>query len=144
MAEDGGTYKISSDFLQGFARDRINAQFVEQFDKHPDIVRLRLYAADDSLLAGNPKANIQQTAMLRKKFNSFAVGMVKLLDEMKEGMLKLSDNLVGVDHITQQGEQDAKDIALQTMMDDLKVPLSIFGGSGATQSTTEKTPTTGV
>ncbi|MFE7465398.1 hypothetical protein ACFU6R_15040 [Streptomyces sp. NPDC057499] len=146
-AEDGGTYKISSEFLESFARDRINGQFVEEF-KNDEFLR-KLYGYGglkgagtyDTLLAGNPDVKeIGAAKSLEDRFTKFATDMVGILDGLKEGMLVLSDKVLNVNQITQQGEQDAKDIALQSMMDDLQGPLAMFSGSGNT--TTDPTTAT--
>ncbi|MDT0612190.1 hypothetical protein [Streptomyces lancefieldiae] len=150
MAEDGGTatYKISSEYLQGFARDEINTQFLGKLDSNPNVNKLRGYGGQsgageyDNLLAGNTSSSITSAKALQEDFRNFATDMVKLLEELKGGMLRLSDNLISVDHITQQGEQDANEIALQSMMDDLMGPLAMFGG-GNTQPTTGQSPTLG-
>ncbi|MER6104895.1 hypothetical protein ABT115_21860 [Streptomyces sp. NPDC001832] len=143
MAEDGGTYKISSEFLESFARDRINGQFVEEFRNDEHLLKLYGYGGMkgagtyDTLRAGNPDVKeIGAAKALEDRFTKFATDMVGILDGLKEGMLVLSDKVLNVNHITQQGEQDAKDIALQSMMDDLKEPLAMFSGSGGKSNTT--------
>ncbi|WP_217146096.1 hypothetical protein [Streptomyces sp. AC627_RSS907] len=153
MAEDGGTatYKISSEYLQNFARNEINTQFLGELDGNSYVNKLRGYGGQggageyDNLLAGNTSSSITSAKTLQEDFRNFATDMVKLLEELKGGMLRLSDNLISVDQITQQGEQDASDIALQSMMDDLKGPLAMFsgGGSGTTQPTTGQSPPLG-
>ncbi|MFF3392751.1 hypothetical protein ACFYW1_17710 [Streptomyces sp. NPDC002669] len=150
MAEDTtSTYQVSSEFLQGFARDRINGLFLEQFRDEPYIKKLRGYGGQggsgeyDKLLTGNPDSTVTSAKTLQDEFTAFATNMVKILDGLQDGMKVLSDKVIGVNHITQQGEQEAKDTALQSMMDDLREPLALFSGSGKnTQPTAGNTPTT--
>ncbi|MGW1408375.1 hypothetical protein [Streptomyces sp. NPDC002403] len=144
MAEDGGTYKISSEFLESFARDRINGQFLEQFKNDPYIRRLHDYSkagggdAVAVLAAGEPSSPVKQVKALENQFGEYATKITEILDGLRDGMLALSNKVLSVNHISMQGEEDAKDIALQSMMDDLKEPLALFGG-GSSSTTTQPT-----
>ncbi|MFJ8541143.1 hypothetical protein ACIRFH_03835 [Streptomyces sp. NPDC093586] len=149
MAEDTtSTYQVSAEYLQGFARDKINGLFLEQFREEPYIKKLRGYGGQggsgeyDELLTGNPDSVVTSAKALREDFKKFATDMVTILEGLQDGMKVLSDKVIGVNHITQQGEQEAKDLALQSMMDDLREPLALFSGSGKnTQPTAGNQPT---
>ncbi|MFF2012920.1 hypothetical protein ACFVWY_28115 [Streptomyces sp. NPDC058195] len=149
MAEDGGTYKISSEFLESFARDRINGQFLEQFKNDPYIRRLHDYSKEGGgkavavLKAGDPSSPVEQVGGLEARVGEYATSISQVLDGLRDGMLALSNKVLSVNHISMQGEEDAKDIALQSMMDDLREPLALFGGGGSstTQPTLHTQPT---